>query len=251
MTLAHARRQKLLELLQAEGGLRTAELAQRLGASEATVRRDLAELERQGRLKRVHGGALPLQPGPAVEPPYELKARARVRAKARIALAASRLVRDGATVILDSGTTLLALARILRERRITALALDLKVADALARGRAEVWLVGGRVRNGLFSLVGPWAERGLADVHADAFFMGADAVDGVAVTNATFEEAAVKQAAAAAAAKTYLLADRSKFGRRALARVLPLEALDGVVGERGVEAELPELREKVGFVELV
>ncbi len=252
MSIADQRRRRLLALVEASGGMRTADLAAALGVSAATVRRDLAALERAGLLRRAHGGALPRQPGTAAEPPFELKAKSQRGEKERIAARAAKLVPEGATVILDSGTTALALARRLAERPVTVIALDLKVAEALARGRAEVWVVGGRARNGLFSLVGPWAENLLAEVHADLFFLGADAVDEEAVTNATLEEAEVKRRAHAAAKKTILIADHTKFGRRALARVLPLEALGGVVTDQGARGFLPVLKEKVpGFIELV
>ncbi len=251
MPLVPKRQRRILRLLEAEGGLRTQELARRLGVSEATVRRDLAALAERGLVERTHGGALPLRMGSAAEPPFDLKARRKVPEKERIAARAAELVPERATVILDSGTTALALARRLAERRVTVIALDLKTAEALARGRAEVWLVGGRARNGLFSLVGPWAEAQLAEVHADLFFLGADAVDDEAVTNATVEEAAVKRRAAAAAEATYLIADHSKFGRRALARVVGLEALTGVITDRASAPFVPALKEKVPVVELV
>ncbi len=252
MSLSPERKRRILALLEARGGMRTRELARELGVSEATVRRDLTELAREGRVERTHGGALPLRMGTATEPPFDLKAKRKVAEKERIATAALRHVKDGSTIILDSGTTALALARKLAERPVTVIALDLKVAEALARGRAEVWVVGGRARNGLFSLVGPWAENLLAEVHADLFFLGADAVDEEAVTNATLEEAEVKRRAHAAAQRTILVADHTKFGRRALARVLPLEALAGVVTDRGAKTFLPVLKEKVpGFIDLV
>ncbi len=251
MSLVPARQRRILHLLEAEGGLRTRELAERLAVSEATVRRDLGELAKRGLIERTHGGALPLRMGTAAEPPFDLKARRKVPEKERIAEAAARLVPEGATVILDSGTTALALARRLAERRLTAIALDLKVAEALARGRAEVWLVGGRTRNGLFSLVGPWAEAQLAEIHADLFFLGADAVDEEAVTNATVEEAAVKRRAVASARATYLIADHSKFGRRALAKVVELSALAGVISDQRAAPFADALKEKVAFLELV
>ncbi len=251
MSLIRQRQRRILRLLEAEGGLRTQELAKRLGVSEATVRRDLAAMADQGLVERTHGGALPLRMGTAAEPPFDLKARRKVPEKERIAARAAALVPERATVILDSGTTALALARRLADRRITVIALDLKVAEALARGAPEVWLVGGRTRNGLFSLVGPWAEAMLAEIHADLFFLGADAVDEQAVTNATVEEAAVTRRAVEAAEATYLVADHSKFGRRALARVVGLEALAGVITDKKSAAFAPALREKVPFVELV
>lgn len=250
-SLMRQRQRRILRLLEEEGGVRTHELAERLGISEATVRRDLAALAERGLVERTHGGALPLRMGTAAEPPFDLKARHKVQEKERIAERAAALVPEGATVILDSGTTALALARRLADRRITAIALDLKVAEALARGAAEVWLVGGRVRNGLFSLVGPWVEGILSEVHADFFFLGADAVDEEAVTNATVEEAAVKRRAAAASQATFLIADHSKFGRRALAKVVDLDALAGVITDEASASFAAALKEKVPVVELV
>jgi DeoR/GlpR family transcriptional regulator of sugar metabolism len=113
MPLAAQRRQRLLALLRHHGALGTRELAERLGVSEATVRRDLALLARQGLLRREHGGALL----PEAEPPYAEKLQRNQRAKEAIAQRAAALVPDGATVVLDSGTTALALARLLAGRR--------------------------------------------------------------------------------------------------------------------------------------
>lgn len=238
MPLASLRRQNLLELLRHHGGLSTKELAQRLGVSEATVRRDLSLLARQGLLHRDHGGAYL----PEEEPPYALKLGQNVATKEAIARKAASLVPDGATVILDSGTTALALARLLAGRPLRVVALDVPIAQALAQGGTEVWLPGGRVRNGFYSLIGPWAEEALGGVRAEVFFMGADAFDLEGVTNHTFEEAAVKRKAMAVSRRTVLLADRSKWGRRAPAFVAPLGSLSLVVTdlrEPALEAVVP------------
>lgn len=242
MPLASLRRQTLLDLLRSQGGMSTKELAHRLGVSEATVRRDLAALARQGLLLREHGGALL----PEAEPPYTLKLERNRKVKGAIARKAQELVPDGATVVLDSGTTLLALARLLAGRPIRALALDVPIAQALAQGETEVLLPGGRVRNGFYSLVGPWTEELLERVRADLFFLGADAFGPEGVTNHTFEEAAVKRKAMAVSAQTVLLADRSKWGKRAPAFVAPLEALSLVITD--LEDPAFEARVKVEVV---
>ncbi|MDW8480432.1 MAG: DeoR/GlpR family DNA-binding transcription regulator [Meiothermus sp.] len=225
MPLASLRHQNLLQLIRQHGGMSTKELAHHLGVSEATVRRDLAALARQGLLQREHGGAI----APEAEPPYAEKLARNREAKEAIAQRAALLVPDGATVVLDSGTTLLALARLLSGRPLRAIALDLPIAQALAQGETEVLLAGGRVRNGFFSLVGPWAEELLGRVRADLFFLGADAFDPEGVTNHTFEEAAVKRKAMEVSRKTVLLADGSKWGKRAPAFVTPLSALERVI----------------------
>ena len=138
-----------------------------------------------------------------------------VAEKDRIARRAAELVRDGGTIISDSGTTALAVARCLVGRRLTVIALDVPVAEALAaRDGVDVLLPGGRVRNGLFSIVGPWTEETLRDIHADLFFLGADAVDLDGVTNSTIEEVEAKRLAMRAARETVLLADHTSSAGR-------------------------------------
>ncbi|WP_022799041.1 DeoR/GlpR family DNA-binding transcription regulator [Thermus islandicus] len=225
MPLAAERRNKLLHLIHHYGALSTRDLAERLGVSQATVRRDLALLARQGLLQRAHGGALFME----AEPPYVQKIARNLRIKEAIARRAATLVPDGATVVLDSGTTALALARFLAGRPLRVVALDLPVAQAAAQGRTEVLVVGGLVRNGFYSVVGPWTEELLDYVRADLFFMGADAFDLEGVTNHTFEEAAVKRKAMAVSQRTVLLSDKSKWGKRAPAFVAPLSALERVI----------------------
>lgn len=223
--LASERQQALLALLKQNGALRTRDLARELGASEATIRRDLKVLSKRGELQREHGGAIL----PEQEPPYSIKIGQNQAIKEAIARRALSYVEEGMTIIMDSGTTTLALARLLSGMRLRVFALDLGVAQALAQGHTEVWIPGGLVRNGFYSLTSQWALDGLAQIKADLFFLGADAFDLSEVTNHTLEEAFVKQKALAVAGRTLLLADASKFGHRAVARVTPLGALYRIV----------------------
>jgi DeoR/GlpR family transcriptional regulator of sugar metabolism len=233
------RKQRILQLLKAKGTLRTADIASALRVSPATVRRDLEELAEQGQIERTHGGASPKLIGTAAEPPFDLKIGRMAKEKEAIADKAARLVRDGATIIFDSGTTVLALARKLAGRNVTCIVLDLPVGHTLAHGDTEVWAVGGRVRNGLYSMVGPWGEDVLRASRADLFFLGADAVDDEVVSNSTVEEASMKRLAIQAASQTILLADHTKFGRRAMARVCGIEEPDVIVTDkRALELEL-------------
>lgn len=239
MRIPEQRRQELYRILRSAGALSTRELARQLGVSEATVRRDLAQLAKQGLLQRSYGGALL----PREEPPYHLKVKQNLEVKQAIARKASSLIRDGETIILDSGTTILALAHLLGGRPIRAITLDLPVAQALAKGTTEVFVVGGRVRNGFYSLVGPWVEELLSRVRADIFLMGADAFDQEGVTNYTFEEASIKRLAMRLARRRILLADATKWGRRAPAFVAPWEEIDLVItdlkeGLEGVKKEV-------------
>lgn len=245
MDLPIERRQRVLQLLESRGGLRTVELQQALGVSLATVRRDLDVLADQGRIERTHGGALPQTYGTAHEPPFAVKAAMMCDEKGRIAEAASRMIPSGSTVVLDSGSTTLSLARQIAGKHVTVIALDLPGAQAAASGQTEVLLVGGRVRNGLFSLVGPWAEDTLAGLRGDIFFLAADAVDLDEVTNSTVDEAALKRLAIRAAREVVLVADHSKFGRKALAHVCRLEEVSAIVTDSGIGPHEAALRERV------
>ncbi len=251
MDLPVERRQRILQLLEAQGGLRTVELRQALDVSVATVRRDLGVLADQGLIERTHGGAFLRTPGTAHEPPFAVKAAMMREEKERIADAAARMIQPGSTVILDSGSTTLALARRISGKRVTVIALDLTGAQAAASGQTEVLLVGGRVRNGLFSLVGPWAEDTLAGLHGDIFFLAADAVDSEEVTNSTVDEAALKRLAIRAAREVVLVADHGKFGRRALAHVCRLEELSAAVTDRGIGSHEAAIRDRVRKVVIV
>ncbi|GIW35212.1 DeoR/GlpR family DNA-binding transcription regulator [Meiothermus sp.] len=235
--LASERQQALLALLKQNGAFRTKDLARELGASEATIRRDLRVLSERGELHREHGGAVVLEQ----EPPYSIKIGKNQAVKEAIARKALQYVEEGMTLILDSGTTTLALARLLAGLRVRVFALDLVVAQTLAQGHTEVWLPGGLVRNGFYSLTSQWVLESLAQIKADLFFLGADAFDLFEVTNHTLEEAFVKKKALAVADRTVLLADGSKFGHKAVARVTPLSALFRMV----TDLEHPALAEVV------
>jgi DeoR/GlpR family transcriptional regulator of sugar metabolism len=127
-----ARRSEIVGLLQRNGKRETAELSGRFGVSEMTVRRDLEALEREGVLKRVRGGAISAT-SRSYEPPFAFRTGRNTEEKTRIGLAAAEMVSEGETVILDVGTTALAVARVLQERRnITVLTPSLRVAWLLA-----------------------------------------------------------------------------------------------------------------------
>ena len=149
MELRPERLERIVQLLKQRGGVRTNELAEELGVSAATVRRDLEDLAARGLVDRAHGGAVILRSGTDKEAPFAERAQRMRAEKERIARRALDFVPDGATAILDSGTTVLELARRLAGRSMTAIALDLPSAKALsAEEGVEVWTPGGRVRNG-------------------------------------------------------------------------------------------------------
>jgi DeoR/GlpR family transcriptional regulator of sugar metabolism len=252
MDLRPERLERIVQLLNQRGGARTNELAGELGVSAATIRRDLEELAARGSVDRTHGGAVILRSSTAKEAPYEEKALRMHTEKGRIAQRGLDFVPDGATIVLDSGTTVLELARRLIGKPVTVIALDLPSAMALASGEGvEVWTPGGRVRNGLYSLVGPWVEGSLRTLAVDVFFMGADAIDSVGVSNSTVEEAEVKRLAIGCARTTVLLADSSKLGKRSFARVCPLSAIGTLITDEASRAALADIDHESVHVEYV
>lgn len=239
----------LLDLLTMAGSGNVEELADQLDVSHATIRRDLHVLAQAGHVLRTHGGAVLPHASAAFEPLHQEKRSVRANAKAAIARVAARVVQDGDVVVLDSGSTTLALAVELRPKReLTVITSDLKVALDLATMSAhEVIVTGGRVRAQLFSLIGPLAEAGLRQLHADHAFLGADAIDlERGVTNANIDEAAVKRRALASCRRATLLADHSKFDRVSLAHVCPLGDFDSIITDDGIDRECYDRYQRAG-----
>ncbi len=232
MVTRDERRHEILRAVD-EGRAHVGELATALGVSEMTVRRDLRDLERDGKLTRVHGGAVSV----AVEPSFAEIVVERFEHKDRIGAAAAALVQDGQTIMLDIGTTTLQVARHLRGRQVTVITTNLAAyEELLAEPSVELVLVGGTVRRNYRSLVGVLAEDALRQLRADVAFLGASGIeeDG-AVDDTTMVEVPIKRAMLAAAARCVLVADSAKFGMRGMVRVCDVADLDVVV----TDAEAP------------
>lgn len=213
------------------GTVTVQELAELTGASEMTIRRDLDALAAQGVLERVRGGARSLLLR-GEEPPFALRARDAVDAKRRIAAEASALVADGETVVLDSGTTCLEIARLLRQRPVTVLPLSLQAIHVLGEhpGPATLVVPGGQPRAAEGALTGPLTLASLAALRFDTAIIGCcglSAAEGL--TAYDLDDAAVKRAAIAAARRTVVAADGAKLGRTAFAHVAPSTALHTLV----------------------
>jgi len=226
-TLLPARRRQLILEELSSGSAGVVELAQRFSVSEMTVRRDLARLTREGKLTRVHGGAVRDRD----EPPFAEIAVERRSEKERIGRAAADLVGDGQTIMIDIGTTTLELARHLRDRRLTVITSNLAVVDALMPAPTiELVVIGGVVRRNYKSLVGMLAEESLRSLAADIAFLGASGIrDDLSVMDTTIVEVPIKRAMMAASQRTVLLVDEKKFGMLGSVRICGPEELDRVV----------------------
>jgi DeoR/GlpR family transcriptional regulator of sugar metabolism len=226
--LSERRHQLILRELRANGPVTAVTLAETLGVSTATIRRDLLHLDAQGLLTRVYGGAAPV---PGHDDPFVEVAAVRVAQKDAIAMRAAELVQDGQTVLLDIGTTAHRLARQLRGRPLTVITSNMAVFEELADDPGiQLLLLGGMLRREYRSLVGFLTEDNLRQVQADQLFLGTSGVrpDG-RVMDTTVIEVPVKRAMIAASDQVVLLADRTKFPGSGMASVCGPEDLHVVV----------------------
>lgn len=245
---APERHQEILNRARTEGRVDVAGLAAELDVTPETVRRDLSALERLGLVRRVHGGAIPVE-RLGIEPGVADRERVLAGEKERIAKAALDELPDGGAVILDAGTTTVRLAEMLpQDRELTVVTHALPVATVLAaRPNITLHLVGGTIRGRTLAGVGVWAERALADVRVDVTFLG---TNGLTVANGLttpdLAEAAVKRALVAAGRRTVVLADHTKVGRTDLAIVAPLSSVDTFITDTGLDNETTDEIESAG-----
>jgi DeoR/GlpR family transcriptional regulator of sugar metabolism len=231
---AEARRAAIEGRVRSHGEVDFASLAGEFAVSEMTIRRDIEVLEEKGVLRRVAGGAIAFQ-GRGYEPPFATRVLNAVDQKRHIADAVARLLRQGESVIFDSGSSALAVARAIRGRRLGLTVITPSVLVALElvdEPDTTVIMTGGQVRSGELSLVGPESEASFAGYNCDTYVMGIAGLDGVkGASEYHREEGAMKRAALAAAARVIVPVDASKLGRVHLMHVAPLSAIDVIVSD--------------------
>ncbi len=252
--LNEERRREILGVLHRDGRVLVKDLARRFRISQITIRKDLEVLDGQGVIERTHGGALPVKGGALLDPTLREKERLHRRQKALIAGAAVRMVEEGQSVLLDSGTTTTAIARALKDMaRLTVITNAINIAAELAGTHIEVILTGGTLRKNSFSLVGPLAQRTLLQLGADILFLGVDGFDTAAgLFTPNLLESEVNRAMVDIARRTVAVCDSSKFGRRSLCNIMPASAVHEVITDRQIpKADLQALREAGVKVTLV
>jgi len=235
--IGERRRREIVERVQRFGYVEARKLAKDLRVDVSTIRRDLDALGRTGLVQRTHGGALAMG-GATLDVPYEAKRLEHLVQKRAIAAYAAGLVKDGDSIVLDSGSTTYALAEALRAHsQLTIATNDIRIAHYFAgRGGARLLVCGGQLIDSVFTLVGPATLSFLAGLHLNWAFLGADAIDPVGgVSNFNTVEVPVKQAMIEAADRAVLLADSSKFGRRALAAVVGVDAFEMILTDEGLD----------------
>lgn len=237
---APERHQAILEQARSNGRVEVRELAELLSVTPETIRRDLTSLERRGLVRRAHGGAIPVERsvvGPAVTDRNAIQ----VAEKRAIATAALEELPDGGSIIIDAGTTTIALAELLpADRQLTVVTHSLPVAMALAgRDNIELHMLGGQVRATSRASVGTWTHQMVSMVSVDVAFLS---INGITpergLTTHNIAEAAVKSAMIKASRRSIVLADHSKFGREEFGRVAPLAAIDTIITDAATNADL-------------
>lgn len=255
-TAIPAERMKIiLATIEEKGSVQVKELAKEQKVSEATIRRDLVELEKLGSVKRTHGGAILIGRSTPYERVILDKTDQQSAEKRRIGMLASRYVSDGDTVFLSCGTTVLQLALNLGEKRnLTVMTNDLNIANAaVLHPSSRLILTGGERSQHANTMTGSIAENFLRQIRVDRVFLSADAADPeFGVSDADFSGAEIKSLVVHAGREVILLADKTKFGKTALARICALNEVGRIITDLGMpQAMIKKITEQGVALELV
>ncbi len=233
------RQQQLLRFIEQRGRVSISNICDQFSVSIATARRDLEALAERGMVERVHGGALALHKAPP-EPPVLQRAADQTEEKRRIAAATAQLIGDGETVFLSPGSTVLEVARCLRDRAdLTVITNSLLVIEALldAEGVTLVTL-GGMLRRSEMSLIGHLAELAIAELRADKVVVGIRAIDvEQGLTSDYVPETQTDRAILRSGREVIAVADHSKFGRSSAAYLGPLTLMHTLITDDATPPE--------------
>lgn len=235
-------------MLRRHHTVRVEEICERLGISPPTARRDLERLERNGIVRRVHGGAI-LAEKRLDEPLFDDKTSLSAREKMKIAALAAELVKANDTIYIDGGSTTLELARLLREREnLNIVTNSLRTALELSGSGPSVTLVGGRLRRRSQTMVGSLSEFILRELHFDHAFMGTIGLtiaDGMTTTDP--DEAYTKRLAMEQSTESILLADSSKIGKVSFARAGGITEITKLITDKRAEQGFIKAVRKLGI----
>lgn len=231
--------------LKKKGIVSIAELTKSLNSSRSTIHRDLCDLEEEKVLKCIRGGAVSMSRQTSYEPPFGARQDLFTDEKKRIAQRAMDFVSENAMILLDSGTTVYELAKLLANgKKLNIATNDLNSAMALSTNPdVSLIVLGGSLRARYYSMNGLFTEDMIRQIHADTTFLSVDAVDlSVGLMGYSIEEISSKRLMAEAAQRTIVLCDHSKFESLAFINICPLSAVDMII--TGTEAS-PEIISKL------
>lgn len=234
------RQRRIAAFLRSNHEARVAQLSKMLGVSLATIRRDLAEMENVGIIRRVHGGAVLADQKIGVELPVLQRELVNREYKRRIGAKAADLVADGDIIIISSGTTTLELARRLGDKQnVTVITNALTIAYTLSSfPEIAVVVPGGYLRHSELSLLGHLTEQALQSLRANKTFIGAFALDATyGLSGDYLPEVRTDQALIAAASRVIVLADHTKLGQKHLVQVAPISAIHTLITDSDAPPE--------------
>lgn len=239
---AAERHLKIRALLDTQEFVSLEALCRELDTSESSVRRDLAQLESEGLVRRVYGGAMSVREHRDPDPGFDWHSARQSDEKRRIAAVAATLVEDGQTVILDGGSTVAQVAEALRNRPLHIITNSLPIAAALDDARnLEVTLTGGYLYPRVRVTLGPLCEQMLSGVAADVLIMGIGGITADGFSNGNSLIVGSEKKMIEVARKVIVVTDSTKFGRNAMIPLAPLEIADCVVTDTGLSEEYREM----------
>jgi DeoR family glycerol-3-phosphate regulon repressor len=248
--LAQVRHSRILDTLAKKGAVSVSDVASELSVSEMTVRRDLIELERDGKLLRTHGGAVRTgkpQKGPAAEsldreePAFESRLTRNLAGKRAIAAAAADIAAGARTLALDVGTTTYLLSGLLLDRPHAKIFTNsVRNAMQLAAGQAEVYLPGGRMRSDEMSISSQSAVSQFEELWFDIAFVGVSGLTAQGIYDYSFEDTDMKRIYLRRATQKIVLCDAAKFKQMSLVHIAPLQQFDMLITDATPPADLAE-----------
>ena len=240
------RHTQIRNLVNQNGQITVTELNAMLNVSEATIRRDLEEMDQMGWIRRTHGGAVRVERAEK-EPPILQRQAEQGNEKQRIGQAAATLVAAGQTIFLGSGSTVSAIVPHIRNLPLTVITNSLPIINQLAgRDNIELIVIGGQFRQSELSMVGHVAEQAIREFRADLVFMGMRAIDAEhGFTSDYVEEAMTDRAILKIAPRCIIVADHSKFGKVSTVFLAPVTSAHTIISDDQLQPEIAaELRDK-------
>ncbi len=242
------RRARILEMLEKEGQVQVEQLRQAFNVSAVTIRNDLAHLEKKNLLIRTRGGAIRPQ-RVAVDFKLTEKAQKHFKEKQVIGRKAAELIQDGDTIILDSGTTTLEIAKNLAHfNELTVITNAINIAHLLANYQnIRVIVPGGILRKNALSLVGPMAEQAIQNYYCDKLFLGVDGIEAdFGISTPNIEEAYLNRIMISISREVFVVTDSSKFNKRSFAFIAPMSNIHYVITDKNIPQEEKAKLEKAG-----
>ena len=247
--LKENRLNQIIDILQSKGVVEVSNLCKILGVTEMTIRRDLDELAKKKLLMRTHGGGIIPKEDVLLEKPYEIRSLKNIDEKNAIAVEAIKFIEDGQKIIMDSGSTLFALAKLLSNKNKIMVITNANNIAAELNMRTNIYVIaiGGELRKNSYSCVGFFAEEMLKNIRADIGFIAVNGIDeNGEIYCGSIVEVGIKKAMLKLTSCKFILADSSKIGKSDFISFGNLSNIDYLITDPKVSQDLVEKYKKIG-----